>query len=87
MNEEFKRDEIIETEAKPEEVVVVSKFSLPKLLIWVALVFSVMLPFVSLGASITALIMTSPEEKEEVYTVSTISIVLAAFFTIMTFIW
>ena len=70
-----------------EETKVIARFSFTKVLIWVALVLSVMIPFISLGASITALILAGPEDKEEVYTVSIISIAIAAFFTIINFIW
>jgi hypothetical protein len=76
MNEETKQEDVI-----------IYKFSIAKLLIWVSVVFAVMIPFVSLGASITAMMMAEEENKKEVYTVSAISIALATFFTIMNFIW
>ena len=91
MNEEIKQDEIIEVEVKPEEVVqeevvVVAKFSFAKILMWVSVPLAVIIPFISLGASITALILATPEDKDEIYIVCPIAIAVAAFLTIMSVI-
>lgn len=73
-------------ENKQEEFVVVAKFSFAKILMWVSVPLAVIIPFVSLGASITALILATPEEKDEINIVCPIAIAVASFFTIMNFI-
>ena len=85
MNEEIKQEEKLEEvqQEEQQEVVVVSKFSFAKVLMWVSLPLAVMIPFISLGASITALILATPEDKKEINIVCPIAIAVAAFLTIM----